>query len=53
MVRLHDNSSALGVIKEEGTWFATKNLETEPAEGLCELLLPRRLRGSNKSSLMK
>ncbi|MFW9992893.1 MAG: hypothetical protein ACFFD4_12690 [Candidatus Odinarchaeota archaeon] len=40
LIKLHDEGFALGFIGEEGTWFATKVLETEPSVELFDLVDP-------------
>ncbi|MHA1940418.1 MAG: hypothetical protein ACXACP_09405 [Candidatus Hodarchaeales archaeon] len=44
LLRLHkDNGFKLEIIKEEGIWFGTKKLETEPREKFISQIMPPKI----------
>ncbi|MHA2156632.1 MAG: hypothetical protein ACXABU_14915 [Candidatus Hodarchaeales archaeon] len=43
LLNLSDKGFTFGFIREEGIWYGTKNLETEPTEELCKIITPPKL----------
>lgn len=48
--KLNDEGFTLGVIGEEGIWYASKVLETDPTEGISQLITPPGNTGVKKSN---
>ena len=46
LTKLNDKGFTLGVIGEEGIWYASKVLEKDPTEGICQLITPPGYHGS-------
>ncbi|PWI48299.1 hypothetical protein CEE45_07535 [Candidatus Heimdallarchaeota archaeon B3_Heim] len=48
LLRLHtDHDFSLDIIKEEGIWYGTKKLESEPTEELINQLMPPKISQEN------